>query len=158
MSRNRIIGRDGIVPWSIPADMSRFRELTVGHTVIMGRKTFESIGRPLAGRKNIVVTRQADYRAAGVITAGSLDEALRLAEGDDEVFICGGGAIYTQALPHAARIYLTVADFEIEGDTLFPCISSDDFMELSRERLSADPPAELILLVRKTLPAKVRTG
>lgn len=158
MSRNRVIGRDGAIPWSIPADMSRFRELTLGHTVIIGRKTFESIGRPLPGRKNIVVTRQPDYPAPGAMTAGSLAEALRLAEGDGEVFICGGGDIYAQALPLAARIYLTVADFEVEGDTLFPCIPPDDFMELTRERLSLDPPADFILLVRKTLPDKGCAG
>lgn len=150
MSSNRVIGRDGAIPWSIPADMRRFSELTFGHTVIMGRKTFESIGRPLAGRKNIVVTRQPEYPASGVITAGSLDEALRLATGDGEVFICGGGEIYAQALCHAERIYLTVADFEAEGDTFFPAIPSEDFLALTRERLSVDPPADFILLVRRT--------
>lgn len=150
MSSNRVIGRDGAIPWSIPADMRRFRELTLGHTVIMGRKTFESIGRPLAGRKNIVVTRQLKYPASGVITAGSLDEALRLTTGDGEVFICGGGEIYARALPLAGRIYLTVVDLEAEGDTFFPVIPVEEFLELARERLSVDPPAEFIVLVRRT--------
>lgn len=150
MSRNRVIGRDGAIPWSIPADMSRFRQLTLGHTVIMGRKTFESIGRPLPGRKNIVVTSQPDYPLSGAIPAASLDAALRLAKEDGEVFICGGGDIYAQALPHAARIYLTVADFDAEGDTLFPCIPIDEFAALTVERFSADPPADFILLVRRT--------
>jgi len=158
MSRNRVIGRDGAIPWSMPAGMSRFRQLTLGHTVIMGRKTFESLGRPLSGRKNIVVTSQPDYPTSGAITAVSLDAALRLAEGDGEVFICGGGDIYAQALPHAARIYLTVADFEVEGDIFFPAISADDFMELTVERLSTDPPADFILLVRRTVTHKDCAG
>lgn len=158
MSRNRVIGRDGAIPWNMPADMSKFRDLTRGHTVIMGRKTFESIGRPLPGRKNIVVTRQPDYPLSGALTAASLDAALRLAEEDGEVFICGGGDIYAQALPYAARIYLTVADFEAEGDIFFPCIPADDFVELTVERLSVDPPADFILLVRRTLLGKACAG
>lgn len=154
MSRNRVIGRDGAIPWSMPADMSRFRELTLGHTVIMGRKTFESIGRPLPGRKNIVVTSRPDYPLSGALRAASFDAALRLAEADGEVFICGGGEIYAQALPLAARIYLTVADFDAAGDTLFPCIPTDEFVALTVERLTVDPPADFILLVRRTLVDK----
>lgn len=158
MSSNRVIGRDGAIPWSIPVDMRRFRELTLGHTVIMGRKTFESIGRPLSGRKNIVVTRQPEYPASGVITAGSIDEALRLATGDGEVFVCGGGEIYARALPLAERIYLTVVDLEAEGDTFFPVIPAEDFLELTRERLSVDPPADFIILARRTSVVEACAG
>lgn len=153
MSRNGIIGRDNAIPWNIPADMSRFRELTLGHAVIMGRKTFESIGRPLQGRKNIVVSRQPDYSAEGVLVAGSLPEALQLAEGHGEIFICGGGEIYQQALPCAARIYLTRVDCEIDGDTYFPARLLQDFVEISRERIAENPTADFIILER-TAPAK----
>ncbi|PKN16417.1 MAG: dihydrofolate reductase [Deltaproteobacteria bacterium HGW-Deltaproteobacteria-23] len=149
MSRNGIIGRDKAIPWNIPADMSRFRELTLGHTLIMGRKTFESIGRPLPGRRSIVVSRQADYSAAGVLVAASLREALLLAGDRDEVFICGGGEIYQQALPFAARIYLTLIDCEIDGDTGFPLLQLHDFVETSRERIAQLPPADFLVLERK---------
>lgn len=152
MSKNRIIGRDNAIPWNIPADMGRFRELTLGHTLIMGRKTFESIGRPLPGRRNIVVSRQADYAAQGVVVAGSLQEALLLAGGHGEVFICGGGEIYQQALPFAGRIYLTLIDCDIDGDTNFPLIPPDDFVETFRERLAQLPPADFMVLER-TAPA-----
>lgn len=152
MSKNRIIGRDNAIPWNIPADMGRFRELTLGHTLIMGRKTFESIGRPLPGRRNIVVSRQADYAAQGVVVAGSLQEALLLAGCHGEVFICGGGEIYQQALPFAGRIYLTLIDCDIDGDTNFPLIPPDDFVETFRERLAQLPPADFMVLER-TAPA-----
>lgn len=152
MSRNGIIGRDNAIPWNIPADMDRFRELTLGHALIMGRKTFESIGRPLPGRRNIVVSRQADYVAEGVVVAGSLPEALLLAGGEGEIFICGGGEIYEQALPLAGRIYLTLIDCDIDGDTGFPFIRQDDFVEIFRERIAETPPADFVVLER-TAPA-----
>lgn len=148
MSRNRTIGADGSTPWNIPADMGRFRLLTLGHTVIMGRKTFESIGHPLQGRKTIVVTRQTDYCSAGVNVAGSLANALQLATDNGEIFICGGGELYKEALSLAARIYLTVIELDIKGDTQFPAIPPDTFIEISRERLAADPPADFIVLER----------
>lgn len=152
MSRNGIIGRDNAIPWNIPADMDRFRQLTLGHVVIMGRKTFESIGRPLPRRRNIVVSRQADYAAQGAAVAASLPEALLLAGGQDEIFICGGGEIYEQALPFAGKIYLTLIDCEIAGDTGFPSIPRDDFVEISRERIAETPPADFMVLER-TAPA-----
>jgi dihydrofolate reductase len=152
MSKNRVIGRDNAIPWNIPADMSRFRDLTLGHAVIMGRKTFESIGKPLLGRKNIVVTRQPGYPATGISVAGSLNEAFLLAEGHGEVFICGGGEIYEQALPFAARIYITLVDCDIDGDTRFPSILLNDYSEISRERLTEVPAVDFIILER-TVPA-----
>jgi len=155
VSRNRIIGAGRTLPWNIPADMRRFRELTLGHTVIMGRKTFESIGHPLQGRKNIIITRQSDYNSAGTLVAGSLAEALQLAKGDGEIFICGGAEIYAQALPFAERIYLTHIDFDIEGDTQFPSIPLNVFTEIFRERLSTVPPADFIVLERTACPAEV---
>jgi len=155
MSRNRIIGAGGTLPWNIPADMRRFRELTLGHAVIMGRKTFESIGHPLHGRKNIIISRQSGYSSAGTLVAGSLSEALQLAKGDSEIFICGGAEVYAQAFPFAERIYLTHIDLVIEGDAQFPPIPLHVFTEVSRERLSTVPPADFIVLERTACPAEV---
>jgi dihydrofolate reductase len=155
MSRNRIIGAGRTLPWNIPADMRRFRELTLGHTVIMGRKTYESIGPPLQGRKTIIVTRQPDYCSEAALVAGSLDEALHLAKGDGEIFICGGGEVYAQSLSFASRIYLTYIDLDVAGDTQFPAIPLNAFVEIYRERLSEVPPADFIILERAVRPAKV---
>jgi len=132
MARNRVIGRAGTIPWDLPADRRRFRELTMGHSLIMGRKTFESIGRPLPGRETIVVTRQAGYRAAGCLVAHSLAEALAQARGSDEVFVCGGGELYREALPLAGRLYLTLLAAEVEGDTFFPELPAEQFREVAR--------------------------
>jgi dihydrofolate reductase len=121
MSTNRVIGRDGQLPWRLSADLRRFKQLTMGHPIIMGRKTYASIGRPLPGRTSIVLTRQANVRSEGVITVGSLDEALRLAKPlTDEVFVIGGGEVYDQVLPIADRLYVTLVDAAIPGDTFFP--------------------------------------
>jgi len=149
MSSNRVIGRQGALPWHIPEDLRRFRELTTGHALIMGRKTFESIGRPLPDRKNIIVTRQPAYTAAGCLTAASLDEALRLAEPSAEVFICGGGELYRQAMPFAARIYLTVINESVAGDTTFPEIPADEFAMIASTRISAGPEADLKVFARQ---------
>lgn len=119
MSRNRVIGRDNRLPWRLPADLARFKKLTMGRCLLMGRKTFESIGRPLPGRTTIVITRQKDYAPADVRVAHSLEEALGKAIGD-EVFIAGGAEIYRQALPLADRLYLTVIQKSFEGDAYFP--------------------------------------
>jgi dihydrofolate reductase len=152
MSRNRVIGMGGAIPWKIPEDLRRFRELTLGHTVIMGRKTFESIGRPLAGRRNIVVTNQQNYSREGIVAVHSLEEAIESSGPDEELFICGGGEIYRQALPLCSRIYLTIVDLDIEGDTFFPILPDDSFSELSREIISACPSAQFIML-EKIIPA-----
>jgi dihydrofolate reductase len=119
VGKNREIGKDGKLPWRLPADLSRFRELTKGHAVIMGRKTYESIGRPLPDRENFVVTRQADYEAPGCIVVGSLAGAIKQARGD-EAFVIGGAEIYREALPYAARMYLTEIDETFPADTYFP--------------------------------------
>lgn len=114
-----VIGIENRLPWRLPADLRRFKELTMGHTLIMGRKTFESIGRPLPGRITIVVTRQKDYAPAGVVVAHSVDEALARAEGR-EVFIAGGEEIFRQTLDRADRLYLTRLQREFPGDAFFP--------------------------------------
>ena len=127
----KVIGKKGGMPWHIPEELKRFREITMGHPVIMGRKTHESIGKALPGRTNIVITRESDYVSEGIIVVHSLEEALRLAasaQGHNEVFVIGGGEIYEQALsfrnkqalPVVDKLYLTVIDQEIEGDTFFP--------------------------------------
>ena len=120
MSENHVIGRDGRLPWRLPDDLKRFKELTTGHTIIMGRKTFDSIGRPLPNRRNIVVTRQEGWSSQGVEVAHSLDEALTAARSDGEVFIIGGEQIYRAALPRADTIHLTRVHATVEGDAQFP--------------------------------------
>jgi dihydrofolate reductase len=138
MSENRIIGRAGSLPWHLPADLKRFKSLTAGHTVIMGRKTFESIGRPLPDRRCIVVTRNADYRAEGVVVVLSLEDALQQVADDEEVFIIGGGEIYRHALSLADRLELTIVHAEVEGDTRFPAIDLKDWTLISEEHHEAD--------------------
>lgn len=137
-SKNRVIGRGLELPWRLPNDLKRFKALTLGHPVIMGRKTFESIGRPLPDRKNIVITRQKDFCPQGVETVGSMEEALELCRLVDEVFIIGGGEIYKMALPQVNRIYLTLVDAEIDGDVFFPDWTTKGFSEVSEEFHPAD--------------------
>ncbi len=148
MSRNRVIGSEGAIPWHIPADLRRFRELTLGHTVIMGRKTFEAIGRPLPGRKNVVVTGQRNYAREDTLVVHSLTEAIESSDPAEELFICGGSEIYRQALPLCAKIYLTIVDLDIEGDAYFPPVPADNFRELSRETISESPPAQFTIFER----------
>ena len=153
MAKNRVIGRDNRLPWHIPADLRRFRDLTMGHPVIMGRKTYESIGKPLPGRQTIVVTRQEGYAAQGCVVAHSLEEALAAAEPAEELFICGGGELYVAALPQVDRICLTVVGCEVEGDTLFPELPAGVFVETGREELPGDPPLTFIIYGRAELEA-----
>jgi dihydrofolate reductase len=137
VARGGVIGRDSGIPWRLPEDMRRFRTLTMGHPVVMGRRTWESLPdqfRPLPGRGNVVVTRNSDWSAQGADRAGSIEDALRLLEGEATVFVIGGGEIYAAALPSADELLLTEIDAEIEGDTYFPNWDPDDFEEVARER------------------------
>lgn len=118
MTPDRVIGRDGGMPWHLPADLAHFKRVTLGHPVIMGRRTYESIGRPLPGRENVVVTRDRDYRAEGCTLVHSLEDAL--AGRDGELMLIGGGQLYREALPAATRIHQTLIHAEIAGDTRFP--------------------------------------
>jgi dihydrofolate reductase len=128
MAKNRVIGRQGSIPWKIPGEQKIFKKITLGHAVIMGRKTFESLLQPFTDRTNIVVTRQKDYSAEGCMVAHDLVSAIKCCPSDeDEAFICGGGQLYHEALPLADRIYLTVIPREISGDTYFPDISANEF-------------------------------
>jgi dihydrofolate reductase len=124
VAENGVIGRDGKLPWHLSDDLRRFRELTMGHTIVMGRRTWESIGRALPGRRTIVVSRQPGYRidADGAAVAASLDEALRMVEaaGDDDVFVVGGAGLYREAIPRADRLYVTRVLAKVDGDTSFP--------------------------------------
>jgi dihydrofolate reductase len=149
MAENRIIGHEGAIPWDLPGDRRRFREITWGHPVIMGRKTFESIGHPLPGRRNIVLTRQEGYRAEGCLVVSGLEEALAACAGSGEVFICGGGALYREALPRAQRIYLTVVHLEGEGDVRFPEIPDDEFAEVERRPVRDRFPCDFVIYARR---------
>lgn len=120
MAKQRVIGKDNTMPWHLPADFAWFKANTLGKPIIMGRKTHESIGRPLPGRRNIVVSRNDAWQADGVETAINIDDALRLVEGVDEVVIIGGGSIYAACLDRTQRLYLTHIDADIDGDTCFP--------------------------------------
>lgn len=120
MAENRVIGRDGGLPWRLPDDLKRFKALTIDHTVIMGRKTFDEVKRPLANRRNVVISRDPSFRPHGVTAVPSLEEALALGATEEEVFVIGGGEIYRLALPRADRLYLTIVHAEVDGDTFFP--------------------------------------
>jgi dihydrofolate reductase len=133
MDRNRVIGAGGRLPWHIPEDLKRFRRLTLGHHIVMGRKTWASIRRSLPGRTNIVVTRDRSFAAEGAIVAHSLEAALAVAAGDEEVFVIGGGELYAQALPLADRLYITEVHGEFVGDTWFPEPPAGAWHEVSRE-------------------------
>jgi dihydrofolate reductase len=136
VARGGVIGRDDDLPWHVPEDARRFRELTMGHPVVMGRRTWDSLPerfRPLPGRRNVVVTRNPTWEAAGAERAGSLDDALDLLEGAPQVFVIGGGEVYAAALPLADELLLTEIDLEVDGDTLFPSFDRDVFREVARE-------------------------
>lgn len=133
VARNGAIGRDNTLLWHLPADLQHFKRSTLGCPVIMGRKTFDSIGRPLPGRRNVVVTRNTTWQHAGVDTAASLEAALRLSADAPRVFVIGGGEIYAQALPLADELVLTEIDADFDADTHFPPWPRDEFIETSRE-------------------------
>ena len=149
MAKNRVIGRGNAIPWHIPSELQRFKTMTMGHTLVMGRKTFESIGRPLPGRKTIIVTRNPEYRAAGCLVAQSLTAAIALCPETETIFIAGGGEIYREALPLAEAIYLTVLDREVEGDILFPEFDPSQFRMVSQERLHSTEPYTFTVFSRR---------
>ena len=138
MSENGVIGRDNALPWHLPADLRYFKALTLGKPVIMGRKTYMSIGRPLPGRQNIVLTRDAAFQAPGCDVCTSLEDARARAGDAEEIMIIGGSALYKETLDHADRIYLTEIHASIEGDTWFPEIDPAKWRETARERHAAD--------------------
>ncbi len=158
MARNRVIGRDGGLPWHIPGDLKLFKKTTMGKPIIMGRKTWESLGRPLPGRPHIVLTRDESYKAAGAHVVNTLEEALSVAEGlagaleTDEIMVIGGAEIYRLALPRADRLYLTEVDLSPEGDATFPEYEKDEWMEMSRMPFQSenDSPAFTLVVYERT--------
>lgn len=142
LASNRVIGRDGALPWRLPADLQRFRALTTGHAVIMGRATHASIGRPLPHRVNVVLSRDPAFAAPGCRVARTMDEALALAAalapGKDEIFVIGGAEVYAEILPRAERLYLTYVHAEVDGDARFPVLRDDDWYEVESDPHDAD--------------------
>lgn len=138
-AENRIIGKDNDMPWHLPADLAYFKKTTLGKPVVMGRKTYESIGRPLPGRQNIVISRNADYQIEGVDVVTSVDEALVKAGNVDEIMVIGGGAIYQHCMSAADKLYVTHINASIDGDTQFAQYDTDkDWQKVSSEFYAAD--------------------
>ena len=149
MDRQRVIGHEGRLPWHIPEDLKRFKVLTMGHSIIMGRKTHESIGRLLPGRRSVIVTRQPDYAVPGAHVVHSMQEALAACAGDEEVFVIGGGEIYREALPMADRIYLTEVEGNYRGDALFPELAVSEWRTTDRVAgTTSAPPVSYLTLDR----------
>ena len=153
MARNRVIGRDNRLPWRLPADLAYFKQVTLGHPVIMGRRTWESIGRPLPGRQNIVVSRNPDYQAPAATVVGSLEAAFEVAGTADEACVIGGTSLFAEALPTADRIHLTEVEAEVPGDTFFPPFDRSQWIEREISRHPRDERHEyafrIVLLERR---------
>jgi dihydrofolate reductase len=146
VAANGTIGKDNHLPWHIPADLKHFKELTLGKPVVMGRKTFESIGKPLPGRRNLAISRNPAWRAAGVEVFPSLDDALAHAADAAEVMVIGGSALFAAALPVAQRLYLTEIHRAFDGDVVFPPLDRAQWRELSRDRRDGDPAFSFVSL------------
>ncbi len=155
LSRNGVIGRDNRLPWKLPADMRHFRQLTMGKPILMGRKTFQSIGKALPGRSNIVVSRNPAFQAAGCIVVDSIEGGIEAAGACEELMVIGGAAIYRAALPLAERMYLTVIQADVEGDARFVEFDKKEWLETARADYAADEenayPYSFITLERRGL-------
>ncbi len=142
MAHDRVIGKDNQMPWHLPADLAHFKRVTLGKPVLMGRKTFESIGRPLPGRRNLVISRNPGYQAEGIEVVGSVEAALALLTGSgsavEELMVIGGGHLYAEMLPSADRLYLTQIDLAVEGDTRFPAFDDGQWQRIDCESHPAD--------------------
>jgi len=162
MARNRVIGRDNALPWRLSEDLKRFKATTLGKPILMGRKTFESIGRPLPGRTNIVLTRDLTWRAEGVDVVRSVEQALQLVQGAAELAVIGGAEIYRITLPVAHRIYLTRVEADITGDTWFPELDGTQWDEVQLGAHPADErnqyPVSFLVLDRRAPATKVAGG
>lgn len=133
IAKNRVIGINNTLPWHLPEDLKRFRALTMGHHIIMGRKTYESLGRLLPGRTTVIVTRNRDYQVEGALVANSLQDAIALSKDDDEIFLIGGAELYQAGLNLADKLYVTEIDLDVAGDAHFPQISLQQWHETARE-------------------------
>jgi len=138
MDANGVIGRGNELPWHLPADLQYFKKTTMGKPILMGRKTHESIGRPLPGRTNIVITRDSGYQAKGCVVVNSIDAAMQAAGEQDEIMVIGGAEFYRQVLAHTSTIYLTRIHASVDGDTVFPELNATDWREVERSDQSAD--------------------
>jgi dihydrofolate reductase len=138
VSENRVIGRRGELPWRLSSDLRRFKRLTMGHHLLMGRKTFESIGRLLPGRTSIVMTRQAGWNVSGALVAHSIDHALRMIGEDDELFVIGGAEVFRLAVPRVDTLYMTFVHAIVEGDVVFPALDLDQWNLVEEKRYWAD--------------------
>ncbi|WP_323910971.1 type 3 dihydrofolate reductase [Aeromonas veronii] len=140
MAHDRVIGKDNQMPWHLPADLAHFKRVTLGKPVLMGRKTFESIGRPLPGRRNLVISRNPDYQAEGIEVVGSVEAALALLAGSsvEALMVIGGGHLYAEMLPSADCLYLTQIDLAVEGDTRFPAFDDGQWQRIACESHPAD--------------------
>lgn len=148
MAQNRTIGKDGKIPWHISQELKLFKKITIGHTLIMGRKTYESIGRPLPERKNIVVTRNANFQAEGCYIYTDLNQAIEEHK-DERIFVIGGAQIFKQCLDLADEIYLTVVQKEFNGDVAFPAFNEENYCISEKTYFEDEPPFELIHYIRK---------
>ena len=148
VAENGVIGRDNTLPWHIPEDLRYFKQITSGKTVVMGRKTFQSIGRPLPNRTNIVITRDKDFSAEGVLVAHSLDEALAKG-GDGEILVIGGSSLFAETLPRADRFYLTEIKRAYEGDVHFPEWDRSAWQEIARQPAESDSAVAFVTYERR---------
>jgi dihydrofolate reductase len=140
MAANRVIGRDNKIPWQIPGEQQRFKKLTMGHALIMGRKTSEAIGRPLPGRRNIVISRNPDFQATGSEVVLSLEEGIALCANEMKIFIIGGEQIYRLALPFADTVILSILPYDVAGDARFPEFSPSEFKQTSSRKIPGREP------------------
>ena len=158
MASNRVIGRGNALPWRLPADLKHFKALTMGHSIIMGRKTHESIGKPLPGRQNVIITRQKNYHVVGAVVVHSIDEALQVCKNDKtkskECFVIGGAELYQQTLAFCHRMYITEIQHCFNGDTFFPVFNTDEWIEIACDKHFSGNNDELayhfVVLDRKT--------
>ncbi|WP_297429218.1 dihydrofolate reductase [Clostridium sp.] len=140
VSKNNVIGNNGVIPWKIKGEQKRFKELTTGKTIIMGRKSFQEIGKPLPNRKTIIISNTENIAFNNCITVKSLLEALNLAKGEEEIFIAGGGQVYKEVFPLCNKIYITVIDKVIEGNVYFEYINEEEFIKTYEERIEGEIP------------------
>lgn len=154
VAENNVIGKDNSLPWHLPTDLKYYKQTTLGHHIIMGRKNFEAIGRPLPKRTNIIITRKENYTAEGCIVVNSLREALQAVQNDEEPFIIGGGEIYKMALPYADRLYITRIHETFDGDVFFPDFDKQQWILKSREDHKADKknPHDFSFLIYERKP------
>jgi len=131
MNKNRVIGKNNQLPWHVPEDFKYFKDKTIKHAIVMGRKTYESVGVPLSNRNNIVLTRQKDFHPEGVTVFHSIDPIIEYKDSDEEVFVIGGSAIYGMLLPFVSKIYLTIIDKDCEGDTYFPKVDFENDFKIT---------------------------